>query len=414
MFKSRGGLVCPLAVALVLTFVGGISANAQQVFGNIYGTITDATGGAVVNAKVTVTDVNKGTQSVVMSDESGNYAKRQLIPDTYTVTIEAPGFQRIISSPLTVNVDEAARFDASLKVGDAAKEVIEVTAAAPLLQTDRADVAQTFSAQQINDLPNIGRNAQSMELLQPGTAQLGWQHASDENPQGSVQMIADGQIFASMGYELDGTTNQDPILGIIVINPTFDSLAEMKQANQNFDAEFNYAVNMATYSTKSGSNAFHADAFEYLQLNTPGFTTFAANPFNNLPAATYRQNQFGGSIGGAVIKDKLFFFGDAQLNREAEGGSVLTSVPTAQNRVGNFSDYLAFGSQYQIYDPSTGNADNWRRPYPIPWQHHSDQQDHPPGNGDPELLPAAQPDAPNRRRRFRQQLRCERQHRHHR
>ena len=115
-----------------------------------------------------------------------------------------------------------------MKVGDAAKEVVEVTAAAPLLQTDRADVAQTFTTKQISELPNIGRNTQSMELLNPGTAKIGWQHASDENPQGSVQMVANGQLFDSMGYELDGTTNQDPILGIIVINPTFDSLSEMK------------------------------------------------------------------------------------------------------------------------------------------------------------------------------------------
>jgi hypothetical protein len=154
---------------------------------------------------------------------------------------------------------------------------------------------------------------------------------------------------------LDGTTNQDPILGIIVVNPTFDSLAEIKQANQNFDAEFDYAVNMITYSTKSGSNQFHADAFEYLQLNTPGFTTSAANPFNNLPPALYRQNQFGGAIGGPVIKDKLFFFGDAQITRASKGGSFLTSVPTAANRAGNFSDALALGSQYQIYDPTTGD-----------------------------------------------------------
>ena len=233
-------------------------------------------------------DTNKGTESVVTSDSSGNYAKGQLIPDPYTVTIEAPGFQKVVSNALEIHVDEAAKFDAQMKVGDVSTSV-EVTAAAPLLETDRADVAQTFSAQQINELPNIGRNTQSMELLQPGTAKLGWQHASDENPQGSVQMIADGQIFASMGYELDGTTNQDPILGIIVINPTFDSLAEIKQANQNFDAEFDYAVNMASYSTKSGSNQFHADAFEYLQLNTPGFNTFSADPFTHLASPTYRR-----------------------------------------------------------------------------------------------------------------------------
>ncbi len=353
MFKSRRGILFPM-LTLALALIGWSSANAQQVFGNINGTVTDASGGAVANAKVTITDTNKGTVSVVTTDASGSYNKGQLIPDSYTVTIEAPGFQKVISNALVVHVDEGVRFDAGLKVGDVSTEV-EVTAAAPLLQTDRADVAQTFSAEQINDLPNIGRNAQSMELLQPGTARLGWQHASDENPQASVQLIADGQLFDSMGYELDGTTNQDPILGIIVVNPNFDSLAEAKQANQNFDAEFDYAVNMISYSTRSGSNQFHADAFEYLQLNTPGFTTFAANPFNNLPTALYRQNQYGGSIAGPVLKDKLFFFGDAQLTRASKGGSVLTSVPTAANRLGNFSDALALGSQYQIYDPNTGD-----------------------------------------------------------
>jgi len=360
---SRRGKFLPL-LALVFTLIGWNSANAQQVFGNINGTVTDASGGAVANAKITITDKSKGTQFVVTSDAQGNYLKGQLIPDTYTVTIESPGFQKVVSNSLEIHVDEGVRYDAQLKVGDVSTEV-EVTAAAPLLQTDRADVAQTFSAQQINDLPNIGRNAQSMELLNPGTAKIGWQHASDENPQGSVQMVADGQLFDSMGYELDGTTNQDPILGIIVINPTFDSLSEIKQATQNFDAEFEYAANMASYSTKSGSNAFHGDAFEYLQLNTPGFKTFAADPFNNLPTPTYRQNQFGGSIGGRIIKDKLFFFGDAQLNREAQGGSVITSVPTAANRMGDFSDYLKFNSQYQIYDPTSGNQTNGtgRTPY---------------------------------------------------
>jgi hypothetical protein len=364
MFKSRGGLVCPL-LALILAFAGGISANAQQVFGNIYGTITDASGGAVTNAKVTITDTSKGTQFVVMSDASGNYAKGQLIPDAYTVTIEAPGFQKVASSGLEVRVDEAARFDAVLKVGES-KEVVEVTAAAPLLQTDRADVAQTFDTKQISELPNIGRNTQSMELLNPGTAKLGWQHASDENPQGSVQMVANGQLFDSMGYELDGTTNQDPILGIIVINPTFDSLSEIKMAEQNFDAEFEYiGGGVASYSTKSGTNTFHGDAFEYLQLNTPGFVTSAANPFlNGLPAPVYRQNQFGGSIGGRVIKDKLFFFGDAQLNRESQGGGIVTSVPDPLNRTGVFTDWQAYNAgNYTIYDPTTGPAGS-RTPFP--------------------------------------------------
>ena len=332
---------------------------AQQVFGSIFGTVTDPNGAVVPNAKVVITDISKGTKFEITTDAAGNYNKGQLIPDTYRLTIEASGFDKVVSNDIDVRVNEGARFDAALKVGNVATE-IEVTAVAPLLQSDRADVSQTFSAKEINDLPNIGRNMQAYELLEPGSAKLGWQHASDENPQGSIQMVVDGQLFASMGYELDGTTNQDPILGIIVINPTFDSLSEAKQSVQNFDAEFSYVgAGVASYSTKSGSNEFHGDAFEYLQLNTPGFTTFAANPFaGGIPAAVYRQNQFGGAIGGPIKKNKLFFFGDAQINKQSAGASVTTSVPDALNRTGNFSDWLSIKgvpTNFQIYDPNTGD-----------------------------------------------------------
>jgi hypothetical protein len=355
-----------LLIGLGLLSTSASIGYAQQIFGSIYGTVTDPNGAVVVNAKITITDVNKGTKFEVVSDSVGNYNRGQLVPDTYTVTIEAPGFSKLLSSELPVRVDEAIRFDAAMKVGEVNTQV-EVTAAAPMLQADRADVAQTYSAQEVNDLPNIGRNLQSYELLEPGAAKLGWQHASDENPQGSVQMVVSGQLFSSMGYELDGTTNQDPILGIIVINPTFDSVSEVKQAVQNFDAEFSYVGGgVASYSTKSGTNAFHGDAFEYLQLNTPGFTTFARNPFVGLPSAPYRQNQFGGSLGGRIKRDKLFFFGDMQLNRQSQGGSLVTSVPDALNRTGNFSDWLAYNKVYQIYDPTTGNPSTGlgRTPYP--------------------------------------------------
>ena len=375
-----------VCISLALFCFGG-TLSAQQVFGSIFGTVTDPSGSAVNGAKVTITDVNKGTTSVVTTNESGNYTKGQLILGTYSVSIEAAGFQKAVSNAIDVTVDNAARFDVALKVGNVTQEV-EVTAAAPLLQSDRADVAQTFSAQQIEELPSIGRNAQAMELLNPGTVRLGWAHASDENPQGSVQMEVNGQLFSAMGYELDGTTNQDPILGIIVINPTFDSLAELKQANQNFDAEFEYVGGgVATYSTKSGSNDFHGDAFDYIQSNTPGFTDFARNPFTGV-APTYHDNQFGGSIGGRIIKDKLFFFGDAQLNRQSQGGSVLTTVPTAAERTGNLSDWLAASPNYQIYDPNTGNADG-DEPDTLSEQRHTQCAPEPPGLGDHGLFSAA-------------------------
>ncbi len=368
MVRLRPGFFYSLLSAFVLLVCSLTSAQAQQVFGSIIGTVTDPSGSAVNNAKVTVTETTKGTSFETTTNESGNYTKGQLIPGTYQVTIEAPGFQKVVSSPITVLVDQAAQFNASLQVGNVSQEV-EVTAAAPLLQTDRADIAQTFNSKQLSELPQIGRNLQSFELLSPGTIKMPWQHASDEDPQGSVQTVVNGQLFSATGYELDGTVNQDPILGIIVVNPTFDSVNEVKLANQDFDAEFEYTGGgLMTFSTKSGTNQFHGDAFESLEVNTPGFSDYARNPFTEPNGApTQHYNQFGGSIGGRIIKDKLFFFGDAQLTRNHEGGSVLTTVPTAAERGGNLSDWLAAskgypgcltsvpGCLYQIYDPATGN-----------------------------------------------------------
>ncbi len=173
----------------------------------------------------------------------------------------------------------------------------------------------------------------------------------------------DGQPFSGTGFELDGTTNQDPILGEILINPTISSTQEVKQASQDYDAEFGYVSSgHATYSTKSGSNGFHGSAFEYLYLNTPGFQSFGRNPFDaaqNNGVPTVRWNQFGGSLGGRVIKDKLFFFADAQLTRQQQGASIQTTVPTAAARNGDLSGYLlpngSGGQSNVIYDPMTGN-----------------------------------------------------------
>jgi len=306
---------------------------------------------------VTITDLGKNTKFEVVTNESGNYTKGQLIPGTYQVTIEAPGFSKVVSNQITVSVDQAARFDAELSVGSVTEQ-IEVTTAAPLLQTDRADVAQTYTSQQVSQLPNFGRNVQTFELLTPGTSQFGWNQNSAEDPQGGKQIQMNGQAFSATGFQLDGTSDQDPILGEVLINPPIDAVGEMKQAAQDYDAEFGYVSGgMMTYSTKSGSNTFHGSAFEYLYLNTPGFQDFARNPFNSAEdkaVPTVHWNQFGGSIGGRVIKNKLFFFGDAQLTRRLDSESVLTTVPTAAARRGDLSGYITNGNNI-IYDPLSGD-----------------------------------------------------------
>src|SRR4051812_32481581 len=159
--------ILTFSVAVLLSSADPLKA--QQVFGRIFGTITDATGGAVPNAKVTISDQNKGTEFDVTTNESGNYEKGQLIPGTYSVTIEAPGFNKAKIPDITVQVDNAARVDTPLQTGNVS-ETVEVTAAAPTLQADRADVSTTFSSQQLMDIPSLGRNAQAYELLIPGTS----------------------------------------------------------------------------------------------------------------------------------------------------------------------------------------------------------------------------------------------------
>src|SRR6476646_4419975 len=232
--------ILTFSVAVLLSSADPLKA--QQVFGRIFGTVTDATGGAVPNAKVTITDQNKGTTFEVTTNESGNYEKGQLIPGTYTVSVEAPGFNKSTQKDILVQVDNAARTDATLQAGNVT-ETVEVTAAAPTLQADRADVQTTFSSKQLVDLPSLGRNAQAYELLTPGTSRVAtFAHATSEDPEGSAQIIVNGQHFSSTGYQLDGTENQDPILGIVVINSNIDSLNEQKIASQDYDAEFGYAA----------------------------------------------------------------------------------------------------------------------------------------------------------------------------
>src|SRR5207248_4124481 len=236
---------------------------------------------------------------------------------------------------ITVLADTSARVDVPLQLGQVS-ESVEVTAETPQLKTDRADVSTVFDMKQVQELPILNRNFQSLLLATPGTQILsGWNHAATENPQGSQQIFVNGQHFSGTGYELDGTDNQDPILGIIVINPNIDAITETKFALQNYDAEFGKAVaGIVTVQTKSGTNDFHGDAFYFrrtdaTQARDP-FTQSTPDPITGRFLPSSRWQQFGGTIGGPVIKNKLFFFGDYQGTRQSSGQTNQLTIPTAQ------------------------------------------------------------------------------------
>jgi outer membrane receptor protein involved in Fe transport len=361
MMRARFASVVTLLTCLFLLLPA--QSFGQAVYGSIFGTVTDPSGAVIPNAKVTVTNTRKGTADTVTTDPSGNYSATHLIPDVYQVKIESQGFQTAVSDNLQVSADTSAKFDAALKTG-AQTETVQVTAEAPQLKTDRADVATIFNERSLEQLPTFNRNFTNFLLLSPGTTKMGWSHASSENPQGSQQIFVNGQQFAGTAYELDGTDNQDPILGIIVVNPNLDSLTETKITSQNYDAEFGKAIaGIVTGQTKSGSNSLHGSAFEYrrsdaLQARDP-FTQFQPDPITHrlIPATLW--NQFGGSVGGPIIKDKLFYFADYQGTREKTGNSFFETVPTnlvrstcLSGQACNLSEYLN-GGQNQIYQPGT-------------------------------------------------------------
>jgi hypothetical protein len=326
--KMQAILGCVLVLCLAFVLCASTSFG-QAVFGSIIGTVTDPQGNAVAGAKVTVISVTKSFTFDTTTNESGNYTVTHLIPDTYKVHVEAPGFKAVDIPTVDVSADAAANINAQLQVG-AVTQTIEVTGEIPQLQTDRADVDVQFSQKYVQDLPVLNRNFTSFELLSPGTQKLpGFNHAATENPQGGGQIQVNGQHFSGTNFELDGTDNQDPILGIIVVNPNLDAIAETKIALQDYDAESGKATSgVVSVQTKSGSNEFHGSGFYYYRSSDQQ----ARDPFTNkpgVPLAPANWKQFGGSGGGPIIKDKLFFFGDYQGTQQQQGITNQYTIPTA-------------------------------------------------------------------------------------
>ena len=370
-------VLCAALVFALACVLWAPQAAGQAVYGSIFGTITDPSGAAVAGAKVTVTSATKGTVLETTTNSDGNYSVTHLIPDLYNIRAEGSGFKAFEQKNINVSADAGARVDGQFQVGGST-ETVEVTGEAPQLKTDRADVATTFNDKYVQDVPILNRNFTTLQLMAPGSQKMvGWSHAATENPQGSQQIFTQGQHFSGTAFELDGTDNQDPILGIIVVNPNLDAVTEAKVSLQNYDAEFGKAVSsVVTAQTKSGTNELHGSGFWFrrsdAQQARDPFTQYAKDPITGRFIPPSRWQQFGGTIGGAIIKDKLFFFGDYQATRQTNGVSGTFTIPTTRvasscNPATNatsatpgscdLSEYLTAGvaGGGQVYDPLTGD-----------------------------------------------------------
>jgi hypothetical protein len=379
----RTSLFRRIAIVLLVGVGSGARLHSQAVSGNIDGTVTDASGAAVPQATVSIRDIDRGTEYRTTSNSEGNFGQTHLLAGHYEVKVEHAGFAAFVADA-TVQVDATTRVDATLKPAGT-ESTVTVTDETPLLMTDRAEVSTTLTSAEVERLPVLDRNVTNLLLEIPGTQLNSWQHAASENPQQGIQANVNGQFFTANGFLLDGTENESAILGIAVINPNIDSLQDFKVTTSNYDAEFGAASGaLIQATTASGTNQLHGTLFEFLRNNAAN----AADPFTLLNPPI-RWNQFGGSVGGPIRRDRAFAFFDYQGTRRRVGGSLITTVPTAAERSGDLTallgDYICSDGSVSsspcagpymvpttegltiparagmVFSPATGNADGTGR-----------------------------------------------------
>jgi hypothetical protein len=324
-----------------ILLLNGRPALAQVDEGSITGTITDTSGAVVPGATVTLLNTDQGITLQTKSSGSGGYTFSPLKIGHYTITTTAQGFAKTTQTNLTVNVAQVLQVNVQMKLG-AATETVEVNTAPPLLQTEEASVGQVISQEQVNALPLNGRNFTFL-------AQLG---AGMQTPQADTRGNAASGAFSANGlrpaqnnYMLDGIDNNSNAVDFLngtnfVILPPVDAIQEFKVESSNFSAQQGRAAGAVLNATiKSGTNSLHGAAWEFFRNNVLDARDWFEKNTPNPITSELRLNQFGASVGGPIIKNKLFFFGDYEGYRRVQGNtSGSLTVPNAQERSSGYTN----------------------------------------------------------------------------
>ena len=347
-----------LTLIVILSLLSiGVLHGQTAVTGGIEGNVTDASGASISGATVEATNVADAVTRSTVTNNDGAYRFPSLIPGSYSVTIKKASFATFTREATRIDAGILVRIDAKLPIGTATAKV-EVSGEAPLLQTDSAEVNEEIHAAEIDALPTFGNNITRLVLLAPGVSMASGQlDLHPENAGEDFNINVNGAAPNANGHLLDGVENTEAIQGLSLVVPSQDAVQEVKLATSNYDAEYGkVAGGLWQITTKSGTNAFHGALFE--NYRTSGFN--AADQFtqhlSGIPGN--RWNQFGGSVGGPVIKDKVFFFGDYQGMRNSLHTSGAGTIPIAAFQSGDFSSVAATNP---IYDPATGNPDGTGR-----------------------------------------------------
>lgn len=341
-----------------LLFVCALTANtasAQAVSGSILGTVTDATGAIVPSAKVTILEVNTNQSRSINTNESGNYSFANVPPGRYSVTVEQTGFRKAIQEGVEVTINSTVRADMRLEPGQVSEQVT-VSASAAELQTDRTDTGRKLESRQVSELPlTQNRNFQGLVNLVPGAARAQRNHSEFFNSNDSMQSRVNGQARLANNIQFEGVDNNHRTGLLTAYIPPAEAIQTVDVTTSNYEAELGRAGGAVMNVTlKSGTNDFHGSLYEFNRVSA-----LAARRTDLLAKPPITYNYFGGTFGGAIIKNKTFFFGDYLGIRDRLGKGHRHTIPTMAFRDGNLS-----ASPTTIYDPATGDANgNDRQPF---------------------------------------------------
>jgi Carboxypeptidase regulatory-like domain len=327
---------------------------AQVTTADLVGTVRDSSGAVIAGAKVVLANDATGVNRTVTSDQSGNYSFIGLQPGRYTLNVEQQGFRKLAQSGIELQVNQRAQVDVALQVG-AVGETVEITGSAPLLESQSSVLGSVIQERQVQDLPLNGRNFVQLAVLSPGVSGAGqgmrgtiMSGTRPDDLRPGTELFVNGNRESSNNYLYDGVDNNDRLTLAIIVRPAVEAIKEFKIQTNLFSAEQGRnpggQVNVVT---KSGGNDFHGTAYEFLRNEALDANNF----FSNRAGAKkppFRQNQFGGAIGGPIIKNKTFFFGDYDGFRQRLGRLFVNTVPTLKMRQGDFSEITA-----GIFDPAT-------------------------------------------------------------
>jgi hypothetical protein len=323
--------------------LSGGTAFSQAVSATILGSVKDATGAVVANAKVMLTETNTGVDRPGVTNASGTFTYANMPPGVYRVTVEVPGFKKEVRNAIGVAVDTTSRVDVVLSPGNVT-ETVNVTAEAAIMKTDTADISSMIDATQIQELPNLfNGNYQLMLSLVPGVSEPTEQHSQFFNASGSVQMNTFGQPRHANNYQTEGIDNNERTGLLQIMIPPKEAIQQVNVSTSNHDPELGRGTGaVSNVVLKSGSNQIHGGMYWNLQNSL-----LSTRSFFNPAVGHVAYNQVGGNIGGPIKKNKLFYFTDYLKTMDHEGNTNQTSVPSMDYRAGDFS----IDKTHLVYDP---------------------------------------------------------------